>query len=105
MSHAAAVSLEHTTDRGPSRTRPIPPFVLGWSLSLSFVISYVLCVIGYYALPSLPILHEALAIPLPGFRFDSWPRFCLGLAESFAWGWYIAFVFAPLYNLFARRSA
>jgi hypothetical protein len=49
------------------------------------------------------VLHEALAIPLPGFRLDSWPRFFVGLAESFAWGWYIALVFGPLYNRFAAR--
>jgi hypothetical protein len=81
----------------------IPVVALGWSLSLSFVISFTLCVLGYILLPSLPVLHGALAIALPGFQLDSWPRFFLGLAESFAWGWYIAVVFGSLYNYFAAR--
>jgi hypothetical protein len=33
----------------------------------------------------------------------SWQTFLLGLAESYAWGWYIALVFGPLYNFFAAR--
>lgn len=32
------------------------------------------------------------------------PSFFLGLAESLAWGWYVALVFAPLYNFFAARA-
>jgi hypothetical protein len=49
-----------------------------------FVISYLLGVIGYFVLPSLPVIHAASAIPLPGFRFGSWLRLFLGLAERFA---------------------
>ncbi len=105
MAHSASIGQERVVDRKPLVAQPIPVFTLGWSLSISFVLSFVLCVIGYYVMPSLPIAHGALAVPLPGFAFDSWLRFCLGLAESFAWGWYIAFVFAPLYNFFSRRLA
>ena len=28
----------------------------------------------------------------------------LGLIESFAYGWYVALIFGPLYNLFAARG-
>jgi hypothetical protein len=45
----------------------------------------------------------ALAIFLPGFKLLSWPTFLLGLVESFAYGWYIALTFGPLYNFFAAR--
>ena len=89
-----------TPSHGP---RPIPVLVLGMALSLFLVISYVLCVIGYLALPSLPINHAALAIFLPGFELLSWQTFFLGLVESFAWGWYITLIFGPLYNFFATR--
>jgi hypothetical protein len=80
---------------------PIP--ALGCALSASFAISFVLCVLGFYTAPSLPVVHGALAVPLPGFEFGSWPRFFLGLAESVAWGWYIALVFGTLYNFFVVR--
>ena len=81
----------------------IPVLALGMGLSLSLAISYLLCVLGYLFLPSLPIAHSALSIFLPGFTLLSWPSFFLGLAESFGWGWYVALVFGPIYNFFAAR--
>ncbi len=83
--------------------RTIPVFAFGMSLSLFFVISYVICIIGYLAFPGLPINHAALSIFLPGFELLTWVSFCLGLIESFFWGWYIALVFGPLYNFFVSR--
>jgi len=76
---------------------------LGMALSAFLAISYVLCIVGYLVLPGLPVKHEALAIFLPGFELLSWRTFLIGLAESYAWGWYIALVFGSIYNFFARR--
>ncbi len=103
-----AYAATNLTQSLPTRAAPahaVPVLALGWSLSLGFVISYVVCILGYLIAPALPVLHGALAIPLPGFQLDSWPRFLLGLVESFGWGWYIALVFGPLYNFFAARFA
>lgn len=86
------------------RARTIPVLVLGSALSLFFMISYMICVLGYLFLPELPINHAMLAIFLPGFTLLSWQNFLLGLVESFAWGWYIALIFGPLYNFFALHS-
>ena len=83
----------------------IPIVTLGLSLSLFFVISYVICIVGYLVLPGFSVQHSALSIFLPGFELLSWRSFCLGMAESFIWGWYIALVFGPLYNFFLRRVA
>src|SRR5215469_14441765 len=97
-----------------SRSRPtgefaeagvIPRKVLGLGLGLFFVISYVICIIGYLLAPGFPLQHGALSIFLPGFELLSWRSFFLGLAESFIWGWYIALVFGTLYNFFVRRVA
>ena len=101
MATAAHPTMEGL--RRPESKHAFSMALVGWSLSVFFVISYVLCVLGYYLLPSLPIAHGALAIPLPGFQFDSWPRFFLGVVESFAWGWYIALVYGSIYNFFAGR--
>ena len=84
-------------------TRTIPVLAFGMSLSLFLVISYVICIIGYLVFPGLPINHAALAIFLPGFELLSWSTFFIGLAESFAYGWYIALIFGPLYNFFVMR--
>jgi hypothetical protein len=81
----------------------IPVLTLGMSLSLFSLISYVICIIGYLLFPALPINHAALSIFLPGFTLLSWPTFLLGLVESFAYGWYIALIFGPLYNFFVTR--
>jgi hypothetical protein len=85
-------------------SKAIPVFALGMALSLFLATSYVLCVLSYLFLPSLPIAHSALSIVLPGFTLLSWSSFCLGLAESFGWGWYVALVFGPFYNFFAART-
>jgi hypothetical protein len=94
------------SSRAPSASigtaRSIPVVALGLSLSAFFVVSYVLCVVGYLLLPNLPVEHAALAIFLPGFSLLSWQSYFLGLVESFIWGWYVALV-GPLYNFFVRR--
>ena len=76
---------------------------LGLSLSVFFVISYMICIAGYLLLPGFPVQHAALSIFLPGFELLTWQSYFLGLIESFVWGWYIALVFGPLYNFFSRR--
>ena len=84
---------------------PIPIVALGLSLSLFFVISYAICIAGYLLMPGFPVQHAALAIFLPGFELLSWRSFCLGMAESFIWGWYIALVFGALHNFISQRVA
>lgn len=106
-----AVASGHAVHRTPTRGAAEHPLVipvkaLGWSLSLFFAISFVLCVLGFLLERAfhlqLQIAHGVLI--LPGFEFDSGPRFILGLAESFAFGWYIALIYGPLYNFFATRA-
>jgi hypothetical protein len=88
---------------GAGQAGAIPIVTLGLSLSLFFVISYVICIAGYLLLPGFPVQHAALSIFLPGFELLSWRSFCLGMAESFSWGWYIALAFGALYNFISRR--
>ena len=84
---------------------PFSITVVGLSLGLFLVISYLLCLIGYLVFPELPIAHTGLSIFLPGFKLLDWQSFLIGLVESFAWGWYVAVIFVPLYNFFAGRYA
>ena len=90
---------------GVGQAGTIPIVTLGLSLSVFFVISYVICIAGYLWLPGFPVQHAALSIFLPGFELLSWGSFCLGMAESFIWGWYIALVFGALYNFIGQRVA
>ena len=41
---------------------------------------------------------------LPGFSWLSPGTFFLGLVESYAYGWYFALLWVPLYNVFSKRS-
>jgi len=85
-------------------SRAISIMTLGRALSAFFIVSYTICIVGYLLLPGLPVMHEFLAILLPGFTLLTWYTFFLGLIESFLWGWYIAIVFGAIYNFFLRRA-
>jgi len=82
------------------RLRLVP---LGMSLGLFLAITYVICVLFDLWLPAYA-MHEAWLVYLPGVSWLSWPSFFLGLIETFAYGWYAALVFVPLYNFFKART-
>lgn len=81
----------------------IPVFALGMSLGLFLAITFVLCV-GFDLLFPGHAMYESWIRFLPGFVWLSWPSFFLGLVESFAYGWYVALIFGPLYNFFVARG-
>ena len=80
-----------------------PVIALGWSLSLFAAISYSLCVLFYFLFPSEFANHAVLSLFLPSINVLTWVGFLVGLVSSFLCGWYVALVFAPLYNFFAAR--
>lgn len=85
-------------------TPRLPVFALGTSLGLFLAITFTLCVLFDLLFPGQAMYQSWLQF-LPGFTWLSWPSFLLGLVESFAYGWYVALIFGPLYNFFAARSA
>jgi hypothetical protein len=76
---------------------------LGNTASLFLAITFTLCVAFDLVFPQLA-MFEVWQNLLPGFEWISWKSYFLGLAESYAFGWYFALVWAPLYNYFAGRS-
>ncbi len=81
----------------------MPVFALGMSLGLFLAITFTLC-IGFDLLFPDHAMYESWLRLLPGFTWLNWPSFFLGLIESFAYGWYVALIFGPLYNFFAART-
>ena len=75
---------------------------VGNATSLFLALSFVLCV-GLSLLFSMRLMSSALQMWLPGFVWLTVPSFLLGLVESYAYGWFIAVLWVPLYHLFARR--
>ena len=93
----------HADPALPPRTAArIPVIALGMSLGLFLAVSYVLCVVYDLWFPG-QTMYQTWQSLLPGFTWLTWPSFFFGLAESFAYGWYVALIFGPLYNLFAAR--
>jgi hypothetical protein len=76
---------------------------LGLSLSLFLALSFLLCVLLGLVVPDFG-MHRPWLQFLPGFTWLTWPSFFLGLIESFAYGWYVALFFGPLFNFFAARG-
>jgi hypothetical protein len=94
------------------RTHPISPgtgariqvLALGMSLGLFLAITFALCVVFGLVFPEAAMFRAWIDL-LPGFTWLDWPSFLLGLAESFAYGWYVALIFAPLVNFFSKQWA
>lgn len=84
-------------------TRSLSIPVVGMSLGLFFVISYLLC-IAYGLVVTDVGMHQMLDMMMPGFVWLTWSGFLAGLAWAFGFGWYAAFIFVPLYNFFAARQ-
>lgn len=76
---------------------------VGHATSLFLAITFVLCVAFDLLFPS-HAMYRAWQDLLPGFEWISWPSFFLGLIESYAYGWYFALIWVPLYNVFVARG-
>jgi len=75
----------------------------GHATSLFLAMTFALCVAFDLVFPQVAMYRSWQAL-LPGFTWISWGSFFLGLIESYAYGWYAALVWVPLYNVFAARS-
>lgn len=76
----------------------------GHATSLFLGLTFVLCV-GFGLLFPQMAMYRGWQALLPGFTWISWSSFVLGLVESYAYGWYIALIWVPLYNVFIARAA
>lgn len=106
MAEPSRVSQQRSpgTPLAATQAPRIPVVAFGLSLGLFFAITFVLCV-GFDLLFPSQAMYQAWLRLLPGFSWLTWPSFLLGLVESFAYGWYVALIFGPLFNLFAGRRS
>jgi len=83
--------------------RDISLAAVGHATSLFLAISFTLCVVLDLFFPQ----HQMYSVwqkLLPGFEWISFSSYILGLIESYAYGWYFALIWVPLYNVIARNS-
>jgi hypothetical protein len=75
----------------------------GHATSLFLAITFSLCVGFDLLFPGMAMYRSWQAL-LPGFTWISWSSFLLGLVESYGYGWYVALIWVPLYNVFNARA-
>lgn len=78
---------------------------VGHAVSLFLVVTFTICVVWGLFMPPAMHMHKAWEMMLPGFHWISFPAFLIGLAWAYAYGWYTALVFVPLYNFFNKHGA
>lgn len=71
----------------------------GLATSLFLAITFGLCVAFDLLFPSYAMYHVWLGL-LPGFHWLTWRSLLIGLIESYGYGWFIALIWVPLYNVF-----
>jgi len=77
---------------------------VGHATSLFLVITFTLCVAFDVLFPE-HAMYSSWQKLLPGFTGINWSSFFIGIIETYGYGWYIALIWVPLYNVFASRSA
>lgn len=77
---------------------------VGHALSLFFAITFTICILWGLITPVEMHMHEAWAPLLPGFHWISFPAYLIGLVEVYAYGWFVAVLFVPLFNYFNKRA-
>lgn len=85
-----------------NKLRPLP---VALAVGSFLAISFVLCVLYGLIVPTSWQMYPAWERFLPGFTWLSLGSFCIGLFESFVYGFYFGYVFVPLYNLFNTSSS
>ena len=75
---------------------------VGHATSIFLVTTFTLCVAFDLLFPE-HAMYSAWQKLLPGFEWISWKSFLIGVVEAYGYGWYVALIWVPLYNLFASR--
>jgi hypothetical protein len=77
--------------------------VVGAALSTLFVLSYTLYIGALTLAHVAPFLEPIIALLLPHSLLPGLGGFGIGLVRCAALGWFVAAVFCPLYNFYARQ--
>ena len=85
-------------------SRTISLQAVGHATSLLLLFTFVNCVVFDLWFPE-HAMFETWQDLLPGFEWLSWKSFVLGAIESYAYGWYFALVWVPIYNYFSSKDS
>ncbi|WP_154224697.1 DUF5676 family membrane protein [Marinicella rhabdoformis] len=75
---------------------------VGHATSILLAATFTICVIFDLIFPDHAMYKSWIQL-LPGVQWISWQSFFLGLIETYAYGWYFALIWVPLYNYFSKN--
>ncbi len=84
-------------------SRKIPLTAVGHASSIFILITFIVCVLFDLLFPEHAMFSLWIKL-LPGFTWLSWKGFFIGAVESYAYGWYFALLWVPLYNFYAQKA-
>jgi hypothetical protein len=96
-------NIDAASPSSATAVRLVPIVPLGMGLGLFLSLTFALCVLFDLWFPGYA-MNAAWTPLLPGFTWISGTSFAIGLVETFAYGWYVALIFGPIYNFFAART-
>ena len=76
---------------------------VGHATSLLLAISFIVCVAFDLLFPDYAMYQSWQAL-VPGFVWLSWKSFFIGLIQAWAYGWYFALIWVPIYNFVALKG-
>ncbi len=79
-------------------------YAVGQATGILLAVAFTLCVAFDLAFPELAMFQTWQSL-LPGFVWISWKSFTLGLIEAYAYGWFFALIWVPLFNVFSARES
>lgn len=85
--------------------KPLPFWPIAWTLAIFAAVIFAVDVLLGVLYPDWWVMQKIYEVLMPGFTFISWGTFFLGLLEAFVGGIWVAVLFVPIYNFFARREA
>lgn len=85
--------------------KPLPFWPIAWTLAIFAAVIFAFDVLLAVLFPDWWVMQKIYEVMMPGFTFISWGTFFLGLLEAFVGGIWVAVLFVPIYNFFARREA
>lgn len=75
-----------------------------WSLGLSAIVLYLLCIAFGLTNPAQGHMLQFLEMALPGFEWLTLKGFVIGLVKSFLYGALLGLVYVPIYNWLRLRN-
>jgi hypothetical protein len=91
-------TLERTSLSG---REPIDITALGWALSITFVVLFILCALVAVVAPNAPLAHGWLAL-FSTAETGSLRSYVEGIIGSIVFGWLTAILVGLIYNRLAR---